>query len=193
MYSKTRTILLFCLSVGIFFPVIDAPLKGQPVNPVTVSAESISIAKQLSTQSQAKAKIEDYRGAIADITQAIILNPNEADHYYQRGLILGQLSDREGAIKDFDDAILRDPNHARAYLQRAGMSFYLGSSLQIFDSRGFLYRLDRAVGDRRSDSRAILDLITARELFARQGNKEGYQTADRLLQHFAGDLDAETN
>ena len=193
MYSKTTTIFLFCLSTGILFAGISTPLKAQPVNSVDVSAESIAAAKELSKQSQAKAEILDYRGAIADINQAIILNPNEADHYYQRGLILGKLSDRQGAVRDFDDAILRDPNHARAYLQRAGMSFNLRSRFQIVDSRGFIYRFNRLVGDRRSDSRAVLDLRTARDLFAKQGDEEGYETADRLLQHFADDLDAETN
>ena len=193
MHFKTTIALSFCLSTGILFAGISTPLKAQPVNSVSVSAESIATAKELSKQSQAKAEILDYRGAIADINQAIILNPNEADHYYQRGLILGKLSDRQGAVRDFDDAILRDPNHARAYLQRAGMSFNLGSRFQIVDSRGFIYRFNRLVGDRRSDSRAVLDLRTARDLFAKQGDKEGYQTADRLLQHFAGDLDAETN
>ena len=193
MHFKTTIALSFCLSTGILLTGISAPLKAQPVNSVNVSTEAIAAAEQLSKQSQAKAEILDYRGAIADINQAIILNPNEADHYYQRGLILGKLSDRQGAVRDFDDAILRDPNHARAYLQRAGMSFNLGSRFQIVDSRGFIYRFNRLVGDRRSDSRAVLDLRTARDLFAKQGDKEGYQTADRLLQHFAGDLDAETN
>ena len=193
MHFKTTIALLFYLSTGILFTGISAPLKAQPVNSVAVSAESIAAAKELSKQSQAKAEILDYRGAIADINQAIILNPNEADHYYQRGVILGKLSDRQGAVRDFDDAILRDPNHARAYLQRAGMSFNLRSRFQIVDSRGFIYRFNRLVGDRRSDSRAVLDLRTARDLFAKQGDKEGYQTADRLLQHFADDLDAETN
>ena len=194
MHFKTTLGLLFCLSTGILFAGISAPLQAQPVNSVDVSAESIATAKELSKQSQAKAEILDYRGAIADINQAIILNPNEAAHYYQRGLILGKLSDRQGAVRDFDDAILRDPNHARAYLQRAGMSFNLGGSMfQIVDSSGFIYRFNRLVGDRRADSRAVLDLRTARDLFAKQGDKEGYQTADRLLQHFADDLDAETN
>ena len=194
MHFKTTIALSFCLSTGILLTGISAPIKAQLVNSINVSAESIATAKELSQQSQAKAEIQDYRGAIADISQAIILNPNEADHYYQRGLILAQLSDREGAIRDFDDAILRDPNHARAYLQRAGMSFNLGGSdFQIVDSRGFIYRFDRSVVGLQSDSRAVLDLRTARDLFAQQGDEAGYQTADSLLQHFAGDLDVETN
>ena len=88
MHFKTTIALSFCLSTGVLLAGISAPLKAQLVNSVHVSAESIATAKELSQQSQAKAEIQDYRGAIADISQAIILNPNEADYYYQRGLIL---------------------------------------------------------------------------------------------------------
>ena len=164
---------------------MSTPIKAQPLHPVEVTTEAIANAQELAKQSQAKVEILDYRGAIADINRAIVLNPNEADYYYQRGLILSELSDREGAIRDFDDAIIRNPNHARAYLQRAGMLFNTRSGFQIVDSRGFIYRLDGVVGDRPSDSRAVLDLRTARDLFAQQGDKKGYQTANSLLQHFA--------
>jgi len=166
---------------------INLPLVAQERNlEKSISIESIATAKKLSQQGQAKAKIMDYRGAIADLSQAIALNPNEADYYYQRGLILGELSDRQSAVRDFDDAIARNPNHARAYLQRGGMSFDLGSSFQITDYRGFNYNLDRLTSDRRGDARAILDLRRARDLFAQQGDKTGYQTADLLIKHFVG-------
>ena len=180
--------LLLYLSTVILFSGIYVPLKAQQNDPaVSVSAESIATAKKLSQQGQAKAEIMDYKGAIADLSQAIELNPNEADFYYQRGLILGKLSDRQSAVQDFDDAIARDPNHAWAYLQRGGLSFDLGSSFQITDYRGFNYNLDRLTGDRRGDARAILDLRKARDLFARQGNRQGYQTADSLIKHFVGE------
>ncbi|MEL6787961.1 MAG: hypothetical protein AAFO76_11245 [Cyanobacteria bacterium J06607_15] len=190
MYCNISPRLLFCLSVGIVcLQGISFPLSAQQVFSATpVSPEAIATAQQLAQQSKAKVDILDYRGAIADISQAIRLNPHEADFYYQRGLILGELSDRAGAVQDFDDAILRNPNHARAYLQRAGMSFNLGSSFQLRDSRGLIHRFDDIADDRRGDARAILDLRTARDLFAQQGDEEGYRTADLLLQHFAGDV-----
>lgn len=189
---RVKKLILCCLSTGIILHCGITSVTAQQRN-IQVSAESIATAKELSQQSQAKAEILDYKGAIADINQAIILNPNEADHYYQRGVILGKLSDRQGAVRDFDDAILRNPNHARAYLQRAGMSFNLGGAdFQIVNSRGSIFRLDRSVIGLQADSRAVLDLRTARDLFAQQGDEEGYQTANSLLQHFAGDLETET-
>ncbi len=135
-----------------------------------ISTESVNEATNIFQQGQAKAEQQDYRGAIADFTQAIQLNPNEADFYYQRGLILARLEDQEGAIKDFDDAILRNPSHSWAYFHRAGISFDLGFN-----------------------SRAILDLRTARLLFDKQENQEGYQKANSLIQHFAGSLEKQTN
>ena len=195
MNCKIAPQLLFGLSTGIIcLWGFSSPSSAQQVAPeISVSPEAIATAEQLSIRSQTKAEIQDYRGAIADISQAIRLDPHEADYYYQRGLILRELSDRASALQDFDDAILRDPNHARAYLQRAGMSFDLRSSFQIRNDQGFLYRFDNLDGDRRGDARALLDLRTARDLFAQQGDVEGYQTADLLLRHFAGDLQPPEN
>ena len=190
---RVKKLILGCLSMGIVLQSGLTSVTAQQTNITEVSAESIATAKELSEQSQAKAEVLDYRGAIADISQAILLNPNEADHYYRRGVILGKLSDRQGAVRDFDDAILRNPNHAHAYLQRAGMSFNLSSSFQITDRQGFIYRLDRLIGDRRADSRAVLDLRTARDLFAKQGDQEGYQTANSLIEHFSKGSDSHNN
>ena len=191
MQFKITPRILGYLSLGtILFtlPTVYLPIAAQPSEPTTpIAAETISTAQKLSEQGQAKAEMLDYKGAIADLSQAIQLNPNEADFYYQRGLILGKLSDRQSAVQDFDAAILRNPNHARAYLQRGGMSFNLSSNFQIRDYRGFNYRLNRLVGDRRGDASAIFDLKRARDLFEQQGDDEGYQTADRLIKHFVGE------
>jgi len=185
MFSKITVKFLFCLSIGIV-PLIGiySPLKAQNTSGVNVSAKSISTAKKLSEKSKTKAEILDYRGAIADISKAILLNPNEADFYYQRGLILGKLSDRQSAVRDFDNAILLDPNHAWAYLQRAGMSFELGSKFQLTDRRNFGLSLDE--DPRRGNSQAMLDLRAARELFQQQGDLEGAKIAKQLIQHFGG-------
>ena len=187
----TRILLAIASIDALLFGRLTLTARAQQPYSTTTSVESVSTARQLSQQATQKAEADDYRGAIADISKAIRLNPNEADFYYQRGLILGQLSDRQAAIRDFDSAILRNPNHARAYLHRGGMSFNLGSSYQITDYRGFNYKLNNIVGDRRGDARAILDLQTARDLFARQGDARGHQIADRLIKHFTDNSVAE--
>lgn len=190
--KTTAKILLTLTSIEIIlFVTALTPVRGQSIfASIPVSQESIDTATDLAQQGQAKAKQLNYRGAIADFSRAIQLNPHEADFYYQRGLILRELSDRDAAIQDFDDAILRNPHHAWAYLQRAGVFFNFNTSDRFRDSRGFSFRLTNR---NRSDARAMLDLRTARDLFAQQGDELGFQTADSLIQHFAGSLESEAN
>jgi len=193
MSLKTTAKILFTLTSIeiILFLTALTPVRGQNIfASIPVSQESIETATDLFQQGQAKAKQLNYRGAIADFSRAIQLNPNEADFYYQRGLILRQLSDREAAIRDFDDAILRNPKHAWAYLQRAGVAFNFQSGDRITNYRASTYPITNRD---RSDARAILDLRTARDLFAQQGDQTGFQTADKLIQHFAGSLESEAS
>ncbi|WP_319421283.1 tetratricopeptide repeat protein [Pleurocapsa sp. FMAR1] len=189
----TAKILLTLTSMEIvlLFSALTPVAKTQNIySPDSISAESVKSATELSQSGKAKLKQENYRGAIADFSQAIQLDPNNADFYYERGSILGELGDKEGAIRDFDDAILRNPHYARAYLKRGGMSIDLGLNQRVTDSRGVYFR---TVDYRVRNSRAILDLRTARDLFAQQGDREGYQTANSLIQHFAGSLEPEKN
>ena len=46
-------------------------------------------------------KILDFKGAIADFTQAIRLNPNLSKAYYYRGLAYSSLGDDSSAVRDF--------------------------------------------------------------------------------------------
>ncbi len=189
----TAKILLTLTSIEIvllFSALIPVAQAQNIYSPASISAESVKTATELSQRGKAKLEQENYRGAIADLSQAILLNPNNADFYYERGSILGKLGDKEGAIRDFDNAILRNPHYAQAYLKRGGMSIDLGLDQRVTDSRGVYFR---TVDFRVRNSRAILDLRTARDLFAQQGDREGYQTANSLIQHFAGSLEPEKN
>ncbi|HEY9770198.1 MAG TPA: tetratricopeptide repeat protein [Coleofasciculaceae cyanobacterium] len=182
------------LEIVLFFSTLTPIATAQNIySPTSIPRETVNQATKLSQQGKAKAEVQDYRGALADLSQAIQLNPNEADFYYQRGLILVKLSDRQAAVRDFDDAILRDPNHAWAYLHRGGIALNLGSSYQIADYRGFNYQITQVIGDRGGDAQAMLDLRTARDLFAQQGDREGYKTANRLIQHFGTDIKQKAN
>ena len=51
-----------------------------------------------------KAKLQDYRGAIADYSKAIELNPDFSEAYYNRGTCKIILKDKEGACLDWSKA-----------------------------------------------------------------------------------------
>jgi tetratricopeptide (TPR) repeat protein len=65
-----------------------------------------------------KFKLSDYKGAIADYTKAIELDPGYTEAYNYRGNAKDKLSDYSGAIADYTKAIELDPNYAKAYINR---------------------------------------------------------------------------
>jgi tetratricopeptide (TPR) repeat protein len=112
---------------------------------------------------QVQGEKEDYPAAIADYNQAIEINPNDAEAYSNRGNAYIDLKDYQRAIADFTKAIEIDPNDADAYYDR-----------------GFAYGLS---GDTPS---GIVDLQKAAQLYQQQGNTEGYQRTQQLLQQVQG-------
>ena len=87
----------------------------------------------------AKARREDYTGAIADFDQAITLDPDNAEAYVKRGTVRSQLEDRAGAIADFDQAITLNPDNVDAYSWRGAAKGELG------DYTGAIADFDRAI------------------------------------------------
>ena len=61
----------------------------------------------------------DLKGALAEFTKAIKINPEYGDAYYSRGLVKKELLDIQGAIEDYTKAIKINPNDGRAYYDRA--------------------------------------------------------------------------
>jgi len=56
--------------------------------------------------------------AIADFTEAIRLNPQDADPYNNRGMVWGTKGDYDRVIADYDEAIRLNPQYANAYHNR---------------------------------------------------------------------------
>ena len=71
-----------------------------------------------STWGAAYAKEGDKTGAIADHTQAITLNPTDADAYLNRGNARYAEGNKQGAIADYTKAIRLKPDYAEAYITR---------------------------------------------------------------------------
>ncbi|MBR8834863.1 MAG: tetratricopeptide repeat protein [Stigonema ocellatum SAG 48.90 = DSM 106950] len=68
----------------------------------------------------------DYKGAIADFNQYLLLNPNGVKAYYNRGMACRQLGDNKGAMADFDIYLRVNPNDAEARSNRGLLRFELG-------------------------------------------------------------------
>ena len=75
-----------------------------------------------------------HERAIGDFDEAIRLNPQDAEAYYNRGLTYSYLDQYERIIEDYDQAIRLNPQDAEAYNNRGLLYRYLG-------------QYERAIGD----------------------------------------------
>ncbi|WP_295620249.1 tetratricopeptide repeat-containing serine protease family protein, partial [Chamaesiphon sp. GL140_3_metabinner_50] len=83
----------------------------------------------------------DYRGALADLNQAIALNPKYAAAYAGRGGIKGEnFNDMQGALADLNQAIALNPKSATAYNNRGALKY-----LKLNDVQGALADLNQAI------------------------------------------------
>ncbi len=95
------------------------------VKPLSQQNQSISAETYLDRGND-KYESGDYKGAIADYTQAIRLKPNYAEAYYKRGIAKEDLGQYLAAIADYDNAIRLKPNHTNAYVSRGVVKAGLG-------------------------------------------------------------------
>ncbi|MBW4625037.1 MAG: serine protease [Brasilonema octagenarum HA4186-MV1] len=100
------------VDVGVFAPSTQVATKP--------------LADNFLIQGVDKYKKQDYKGAIADLTEAIRLSPNYANAYYNRGNIRRELGDKQGAIADYNQALRINPNYTDAYYGRGYVRSDLG-------------------------------------------------------------------
>ena len=124
----------------------------------------------------AKLKIKDYRGAIADYTGAIKLNPNDASAYKNRGNAKLEIKDYGGSIADYTSAIKLNPNDAGAYynlgIVRSRLKTYEGAIVDYTNAiklnpnyaEAYFRRGNIKINIKRDYSGAIADYTSAIKL-----------------------------
>ncbi len=143
----------------------------------------------------------NIKGAIADLDEAIYLQPDYAEAYHERGCIRWGLAlpwglggeTKLGVLTDLNEAIRLQPDYAEVYFDRGWIRFDFG------DKSGAIADLDEAIrlqpdyakayyerggiksklGDKQS---AIADYQEAVRLCQQQGNRKGYDNALKQIE-----------
>ncbi|BAY27619.1 tetratricopeptide TPR_2 repeat protein [Calothrix sp. NIES-2100] len=112
IYSAARQMLAMGVDLGVKLPSINVATAPK--------------ADDFYLKANDKYDRKDYRGAIADYTEAIRLDPNYTYAYNNRGNARDDIGDKQGAIADYNAAIEIDPNYANAYYNRGFVRDDLG-------------------------------------------------------------------
>jgi tetratricopeptide (TPR) repeat protein len=114
---------VFDLSIKKVEPQVAAALTDQPAD-----APTAQVAQQVPTDAAgfrrrgaASAGRRDFRSAIADLDQAVSLDPADADNYYQRAVARWQAGQPVLAMGDFDAALKLRPNDIPTLTGRAAL------------------------------------------------------------------------
>jgi tetratricopeptide (TPR) repeat protein len=103
--------------------------KGSEQEVIRLATQALAIKQSADAyyyRAYAKDDLGDKQGAIADLNQAIAINPQHADTYYNRGNAKYALGDKQGAIADWSQAIAINPQDADTYYNRGNAKYALG-------------------------------------------------------------------
>src|SRR5882724_10886734 len=92
------------------------------------NAEGRNLAVAYGNRGRALFYLKQYDFALADLNEAIRIEPNDPIALTARGRLLALTNDRQAAIADFTRAIELEPASVSPYLQRAAILLAVGES-----------------------------------------------------------------
>lgn len=127
--ANSGTVVRKGIPINTFLTARDNPRPSMPQTIATAPPQRKS--EDFISLGGAKANRKDYQGALVDYTQAIRINPNNPDAYYQRGVANNQLKNYQAALEDFNQVLRLNPKNAFAYtyrgIARVGLKDYQGA------------------------------------------------------------------
>lgn len=131
-YSQNK--IYFTYNGGPLFNLnLPQVMSGKETPPATLDASAHALATTgsqsesdvptdaggLRRRGMAEASMQESDRALADLTRACELDPNDAENYYDRGLTYSRNKQFKLALQDFDTAIKLRPDDMQAHLARA--------------------------------------------------------------------------
>jgi tetratricopeptide (TPR) repeat protein len=117
--SNSQHKLFFSYAGGAVFSTTNPPRPSPTLASVAATSPAPTDAEGFSRQAAALASRRDFDGAIADLTQAIKLAPNEPRYLYERALMQGRNEHPQKSVDDLNQALTVRPDYIPALLARA--------------------------------------------------------------------------
>lgn len=103
-------------------------------NTQQVKPSQTTVALELVNQGAIKGISGDKIASLKDFNEAIRLNPNLADAYYNRGLIYLDLGKYDEGLADFDEAIRLKPEFSKSYHGKGIIYLEIGQLEKALDN-----------------------------------------------------------
>jgi predicted aspartyl protease/tetratricopeptide (TPR) repeat protein len=149
-------------------PKDEAPKDEAPGDhPASAAAEEHADPDALARRGEASAARHDFEHALADLSKAVELRPDQTEYLYQRAMVYRQSGQAEPALADLDHVLALDQGFLRAYIPRAEIRLHLKN-------------IEGAIADLDA-----VDRLTAKQSDLRFVLAERYEAVNRFSQAIA--------
>ncbi|MCY7353247.1 MAG: tetratricopeptide repeat protein [Cytophagaceae bacterium] len=108
-------------------------------------------ARAFNARGVAYFELKDYTNALLDYEQAIKVQPDWYQPYFNRARLKVEQTDWEGALKDFSEAVSRQPDSSEVYTNRGTVLYNLGRLPEA------MHDFDKAIQLKTTDATALFN------------------------------------